>query len=75
MNNSDKNQALIAALQAIQAYDQLGVIPNHKSVMRSLLLCVHDNNEADCLVSTDPKIVELSNQLTMSAINKAKNIS
>ena len=75
MNNSDKNQALKAALQAMQAYDQLGIIPNHKSVMRSLLTCMHNNDEADCLVSKDPKIVELSNQLTLSAINKAKNIS
>ena len=75
MSNYDKNQAIIAALQAMQAYDQFGLIPNHKSVMRSLLLCVHNNDEADCFINRDPEIVELSNQLTISAINKAKNIS
>lgn len=72
MTTCDKTQGLIIALQAMQSYDQLGIIPNHKSVIRSLLMCVHNNDEMDCLASKDPTLVALSNQLTIYAIEKAK---
>jgi hypothetical protein len=75
MITPDKNKALRAALQAMQAYDQLGMIPNHKSVIRSLLMCVHDNDDTDCLINKDPTLVALSNQITLHAIEKAKHNS
>ena len=72
MSTNDKNQAITAALQALLSYDQFGTIPNHKSVMRSLLTCMHDNDDFDCVVNKDPILVALSNRLTLHAIEKAK---
>ena len=68
---STRTQALILALQSLQAYDQFGTRPNHKAVMRSILKSLRETEE-DILI-TDPDLLIESSMLMTHAIEKAKN--
>lgn len=70
MSTDNKNQALLVALQAMQSYDQFGMIPNHKLVINLILQCINGNSTLPADV--DFELLEVSSMLMIRAIERAK---
>ena len=60
-----KNQVLALALRAIQEYDTLGVIMDHKLILRELIKALPDEEDLQ-------ERVAVSGMLMLRAIERAK---
>jgi len=69
---SSRTQVLMQALQALQSYDQFGIILNHKQIITDLLKWLHETSEDD--LEPDPTFSPESRALMKRAIKKAKKI-
>ena len=74
MSADNKNQALLTALQAMQSYDQFGMIPNHKVVIHLILSCLVDDDKNSDIIAPniESDLLELSSMLMTRAIERAK---
>ncbi len=68
-----KKQTLILALAALRSYDQIGMIPNYKFVIREILACLTFDTTVDELTDTQDQIIT-SGMLMIQAIERAKKI-
>ena len=71
MSTDSKNQALLVALQAMQSYDQFGMIPNHKIVIHLILRSLNGTSSPEA-AEIDFELLELSSMLMVRAIERAK---
>ncbi len=61
-----RDAVLLLALRALREYDQLGVILNHRQVLRELIIAVPDTDDVQ-------ERLEVSNMLMIRAIERAKH--